>query len=789
MELPQRYGHYVLLERIAVGGMGEIFRASYAGLAGFERPCAIKRILPHLSDDPEFVDRLISEAMIAVQLSHANIVQIYELGKIENEYFIAMEWVDGPDLSTLQVRAKAKDIAWPLPLAIHVVHEIARAVDHAHRKTDADGKDLQIVHRDISPQNVMLTIDGAVKLGDFGIARAGGIARRFVTGMGAVLGKRRYMSPEQRRGENVDARTDVYALGALLYEGVTGGSPEPDGPIPPMSTLAKDVTPELDALCAKALAQDPKDRLASAADLVEGLERVFVRMASQPGAIRDPGPELGRFVRKICPPGEKLPQKRSLTSRIRAAMRPGAQSRAALTETPARTAAEGNGTTPSAPSVIASLEIPHGADGVTLVRSAVIPAAPIGPDTKAATVANVPGSPAPAVLPGAPSTMPTLTAQRPPAEDETAIDSRAEDAQAIASAETDLGPGFGSSDSGPGLEEAQETGSGPRAASGGTETVPVAPRARGSGLTPVENSDLSRPSRKSSPVAETMIQPMPDLVRASRGPATESTIAPEEAAALPRSVETVFAPLAATGDPPRNVRPPPAPETMTIPPDLARPSSRSVNAVEVRRPPAVSRVRPELDDDRTRGDALFPSQPPRSPVPLVAGLGVVGLAMLVLIAWAAGLFASNPETTAVATPFAAASPPPTRVPTRRPPDRTPTPRPATPTPERTPSRTPTPTPVKTRIAVVATPKPTPKAATFGTLEVNAKPWAKVSLDGKVIGQTPIKGYRIASGSYRLVLEHPTHGRVERQIRVQADETERVIVDFKNLPGEPGPGSP
>src|SRR5687768_6990697 len=133
--------------------MGEIFRANYAGLAGFERPCAIKRILPHLSDDEEFVDRLISEAMIAVQLSHANIVQVYELGKIENEYFIAMEWVDGPDLSTLVVRAKAKDIVMPLAIAVHVAHEVARAIDYAHRKSDGEGRSLQIVHRDISPQN------------------------------------------------------------------------------------------------------------------------------------------------------------------------------------------------------------------------------------------------------------------------------------------------------------------------------------------------------------------------------------------------------------------------------------------------------------------------------------------------------------------------------------------------------------------------------------------------------------------------------------------------------------
>lgn len=718
--------------------MGEIFRAKYAGLAGFERTCAIKRILPHLSDDPEFVDRLISEAMIAVQLSHANIVQIYELGKIENEYFIAMEWVDGPDLSTLQVRAKAKDVPWPLPLAIHVVHEIARAVDHAHRKTDGDGKNLQIVHRDISPQNVMLTLDGAAKLGDFGIARAGGIARRFVTGMGAVLGKRRYMSPEQRRGENVDARTDIYALGALLYEGVTGHPPEPDGPIPLMSTLAKDVPPELDALAAKALAFDPNERISTATELVEGLERVFVRMASVPGAVRDPGPELGRFVRKICPPGEKQPQKRSLTSRIRAAMPPGAQTRKPaggeeLTENPEVNDAGETASAAMAMAPIASLELPHGADGVTLVRSAIIPAA--SPSPASGGDATVPRAPPlsqedsiatprgnAAVVPGAPSSQPTMTAAKPApqGEDETRVDARPE-----SDLETSRGPAPSEE---PGLGASTD------------ETATAALR---------------------SSSAETLIQPLPDLARPSRAAAASASAG--------SSAQTVVGPL---------------PEVPR--PDLSRASRGAANPVEVRRArESAPAVRIESGDSRTREEEIFPHAKPRSLAPLYAG-AAAGLALLLLAGWAGGFLGGDPPGTAVATPIALLTPPPTRVPTRRP-ERTPTPRATverTPAPEKTPKAT----PAKTKVAVAATPKATPRQS-FGTLVVNAKPWARVSLDGRDLGQTPIKGLRLASGNYRLVLEHPTLGRVERQINLKSEATERVIVDFKNLPGEPGPGSP
>ena len=293
---------------------------------------------------------------------------------------------------------------------------------------------------------------------------------------------------------------------------------------------------------------------------------------------------------------------------------------------------------------------------------------------------------------------------------------------------------------------------------------------------------------------------------------TESS--PDEVPALPRSAETVFAPLAAIGDPPRNPRPndrdtlprdrsapmdavttlPADPSTLksdpTLPPDSTMPPD--LGRASLRRGSAVSRIqRPaEPDDSRTRDEALFPPGAGRSRAPIFAGGALVLVLLLALAGWGAGLFAGDPGTTSVATPLAVLTPPPTRVPTRRPPDRTPTPTPVarvSPTPERTPTPTKTATPVKTKVAVLAT--PTPPKASFGTLVVNAKPWARVTLDGKDLGQTPIKGLRVTAGTHRVVLEHPTLGRVERQIRVDGDETEKVIVDFKNLPGEPGPGSP
>ncbi len=314
MELPHRYGNYVLHEKIAVGGMGEVFRASFAGLAGFERSCAVKRILPHLSDDREFIERLIAEAKIAVQLSHRNIVQVYELGRVGEQYFIALEWIDGLDLATIHARSKAKSEPLPLALELFAVLEVARAVDYAHRQG--------IVHRDISPQNVLVSVDGGVKLGDFGIAVAAGIARSIATGTGAVLGKRRYMSPEQRKGRTVDARTDVYALGALLYEAVAGFAPDPDVAVEPLSRVVGQVPEALTLLARDALAVSPEERLPSASVFSARLDECCQRLALGPDAVRDPAPELGRRVRRLAAETPTAPE-RSISARLRDAMRPG----------------------------------------------------------------------------------------------------------------------------------------------------------------------------------------------------------------------------------------------------------------------------------------------------------------------------------------------------------------------------------------------------------------------------------------------------------------------------------
>ena len=452
--------------------MGEIFRAKYAGLAGFERPCAIKRILPHLSDDEEFADRLINEAKIAVQLSHGNIVQIYELGKIESEYFIAMEWVDGPDLSTLQVRARAKDLPMPVALAVHVIHEVARALDHAHRKADAEGRPLGIVHRDVSPQNVMLSIDGAVKLGDFGIARAGGIARKFATGMGAVLGKRRYMSPEQRRGDPVDSRTDIYALGALLYEVITGEPPDPDSPAPPLATRVPDLPEELDELCASALEPDPAKRMREATALVEGLERVFLRMAALPGAIRDPSLELGRYVQRVCPPGEKRPQRRSLTARMRDAMRPGLQQKGDVI--PQRDAVDPE---PSSRAETAMGPAPHPEETVDFEARAAPEETISGRFAEAEPVEPEPPEPPRAAKDGGGVTLVISTVMAPPqrrnlSSAETIIGPRVEPptesgAGATAGVETDVGAPF--------FAETQLGPRAPKPVTGGGRAVRIAP--------------------------------------------------------------------------------------------------------------------------------------------------------------------------------------------------------------------------------------------------------------------------------------------------------------------------
>lgn len=211
-----RFGRYVLLKKIAQGGMAEIFKAKYLGESGFSKDVCIKRLLPVWSDNPVFIKMLIDEAKALVHLSHPNIVQVFELGRDGKIFYISMELVEGIDLNKLLERSILEQKPIPLQFGLYIIAEILKALRFAHQRRDEANQPLGIIHRDISPQNILLSFDGQVKVTDFGIAK--GTHRSLETTQHQVKGKYSYMSPEQARGENIDPRTDLYAVGILLFE-------------------------------------------------------------------------------------------------------------------------------------------------------------------------------------------------------------------------------------------------------------------------------------------------------------------------------------------------------------------------------------------------------------------------------------------------------------------------------------------------------------------------------------------------------------------------------------------
>jgi serine/threonine protein kinase len=211
---------YQLVKRIAFGGMAEIHLAKTSGIGGFEKLLALKVIHPKYSEDQEFIDMLIDEAKIAVQLSHVNICQTFDLGRVDSTYYIALEFIDGKDLYQLLVKCSERDIAIPLDLIAFIGMEMSAGLHFAHTKSDNYGQPLNLIHRDVSPQNVLVSYDGEVKIVDFGIAKASKRSRE--TESGVIKGKFFYMSPEQAWGDNIDARTDIFSSGICLYEMITG---------------------------------------------------------------------------------------------------------------------------------------------------------------------------------------------------------------------------------------------------------------------------------------------------------------------------------------------------------------------------------------------------------------------------------------------------------------------------------------------------------------------------------------------------------------------------------------
>lgn len=217
---PKQFGKYFLLQKLAMGGMAEIYKAKTYGVDGFEKLLVIKRILPHCSADKDFITMLIDEAKLSVLLSHANIVQVYDLGKVAEDYYISMEFIHGVNLRDIMYRCREDRLPISTDIAVYIASEICKGLDYAHRKTDHNNKPLNIIHRDVSPQNILLSYEGEVKIVDFGIAKA---AMNISHTMAGILkGKIAYMSPEQAMGKKIDSRTDIFSVGILLYEMLTG---------------------------------------------------------------------------------------------------------------------------------------------------------------------------------------------------------------------------------------------------------------------------------------------------------------------------------------------------------------------------------------------------------------------------------------------------------------------------------------------------------------------------------------------------------------------------------------
>jgi serine/threonine protein kinase len=266
---------YDVLDRIAVGGMAEVFLAKAYGAHGFEKTLAIKRILPELAQDPEFEARFIAEAKVAVRLSHANVVQVFDFGRMGASLFIAMEFVDGLDLAAMLRQFKDEGRQVPLPAAFHIAIEIMRALDFAHGHN--------VVHRDVSPSNILISRAGEVKIADFGIAVAAQPHKHTAPGLRRVMGKWRYMSPEQTRGDTLDTRSDLFSAAAVIYELFTNEKLFPgdeaeqiiknihDMPIPRMTAIRPNLPSRLDELLASPLARKPIDRPTRPAQVLRGL--------------------------------------------------------------------------------------------------------------------------------------------------------------------------------------------------------------------------------------------------------------------------------------------------------------------------------------------------------------------------------------------------------------------------------------------------------------------------------------------------------------------------------------
>jgi len=271
---------YRVIEKLESGGMAEVFRAESEGLQGFRKQVAIKRVLPHLSSKKKFISMFLDEARLSAQLSHSNCVQVFDIGVGDSAYFIVMEFVDGGNLKSIIEHIKKTGKDFPVEAAVHISLEICKGLAYAHELTDSHGVPLHIVHRDMSPPNVLITKYGEVKIVDFGLAKANSQLEKSEPGI--IKGKFSYLAPEAAMAQEVDARTDIFAVGIILWELLAGqrlflGDTDfqtvkkvQAAVVPSISQINKKVPPELEKIVARALARDPAQRYSTARTL--GLE-------------------------------------------------------------------------------------------------------------------------------------------------------------------------------------------------------------------------------------------------------------------------------------------------------------------------------------------------------------------------------------------------------------------------------------------------------------------------------------------------------------------------------------
>src|SRR6202142_2601298 len=301
-----KFGQYELLEPIAIGGMAEVFKGRVVAAEGFEKFVAIKRILPDLAEDERFVKMLLTEARIHSALSHRNIVQIHDLGISEDgQYFIVLEYVEGYDLRIISEQLTAEGEIIPEALSLHIASELAQGLHFAHELRGSDGQPLGLVHRDVTPSNVLISFAGEVKLSDFGLAKR----RHDRSVVGSLKGNLIYMSPEQARQAPLDRRTDVFSLGAVLFEMLTGRrlreitnevaawSHVASGIIPSAREIRPDLPVAIERLLDRALAADPAQRFADAAAFGASIREVLGQMNVPVGAS-----DLGALLSLVNPP-------------------------------------------------------------------------------------------------------------------------------------------------------------------------------------------------------------------------------------------------------------------------------------------------------------------------------------------------------------------------------------------------------------------------------------------------------------------------------------------------------